>query len=169
MTSITGRDPQTGRAIEVAIRDGIIVAITDAPSDDPAWLSPGLVDLQINGYQGLDLNADNPTPETVIELSRRVLATGVTTFLPTIITASEEKIIASLRAIAQARQLHPTVRHMIPGVHVEGPHLSPEDGPRGAHPREHIRPPERSGVLPGKSAHTPCSGSRQSLRQPLSV
>jgi N-acetylglucosamine-6-phosphate deacetylase len=141
MTSISGRDPHTGRTIEVEIRDGIIAAITDVPLAEPLWLSPGLVDLQINGYQGFDLNSDNLTSDTVIDLSRSVLASGVTTFLPTIITASEEKIVACLRAIAAARQLNPALRHMIPGVHVEGPHLSPEDGPRGAHPREHIRPP----------------------------
>jgi N-acetylglucosamine-6-phosphate deacetylase len=141
MTSISGRDPHTGRTIEVEIRDGIIAAIADVPLAEPLWLSPGLVDLQINGYQGFDLNSDNLTSDTVIDLSRSVLATGVTTFLPTIITASEEKIVACLRAIAAARQLNPALRHMIPGVHVEGPHLSPEDGPRGAHSREHIRQP----------------------------
>ncbi len=103
MTSISGRDPHTGRNIEVVIRDGIIAAINDVPSADPAWLSTGLIDLQINGYQGFDFNADNLTSDTVIDLSRSVLATGVTTFLPTIITASEEKIIACLRAIAAAR------------------------------------------------------------------
>ena len=141
MTSISGRDPHTGRTIEVVIRDGIIAAINEVTSTDSTWLSPGLIDLQINGYQGFDLNADNLTSDTVIGLCRSVLATGVTTFLPTIITASEEKIITCLRAIAAARQLNPVLRHMIPGVHIEGPHLSPEDGPRGAHPREHIRPP----------------------------
>jgi N-acetylglucosamine-6-phosphate deacetylase len=141
MTSISGRDPHTGRTIEVVIRDGIIDAIADIPSADPAWLCPGLIDLQVNGYQGFDLNSDDVTPDTVINLSRSVLATGVTTFLPTIITASEEKMSACLRAIATARQLNPALSHMIPGVHVEGPYLSSEDGPRGAHPREHIRPP----------------------------
>ena len=141
MTSITGRDPHTGHTIEVVVRDGIIAAINDVASADAVWISAGLVDLQINGYQGFDLNADDLTPETVIGLARSVLATGVTAFLPTIITASEEKIIACLGAIAAARRLDPALQHMIPGVHVEGPHLSPEDGPRGAHPREHIRPP----------------------------
>jgi N-acetylglucosamine-6-phosphate deacetylase len=82
MTSISGRDPNTGRNVEVVIRDGIIAAITDVPSADPAWLSPGLIDLQINGYKGFDLNADNLTSDTVIDLSRSVLATGVTTFSP---------------------------------------------------------------------------------------
>lgn len=141
MNSISGRDPQTGRGIEVVVRDGKIAALHDAAADDDLWLAPGLIDLQINGYQGLDLNEDNLTPDTVIHLARRVLATGVTAFLPTIITASEEKITACLLAIAAARQRETSLRHMIPGVHVEGPHLSPQDGPRGAHPREHIRPP----------------------------
>lgn len=141
MNSISGRDPHTGRNIEVVIRDGIIAAINDTQSADPVWLSPGLIDLQINGYQGFDLNADGLTADTVIQLARSVLATGTTTFLPTIITASEEKIIANLCEIAAARKLDPVLRHMVPGVHVEGPHLSAEDGARGAHPREHIRPP----------------------------
>lgn len=141
MNSIRGRDPQTGRGIEVVVRDGRIAAIHEAEAPEDLWLASGLIDLQVNGYQGLDFNADNLTPDTVVELAHRVLATGVTAFLPTIITASEEKITASLRAIAAARQREPWLRHMIPGVHVEGPHLSPQDGPRGAHPREHIRPP----------------------------
>ena len=112
--TISGRDPHTGRNIEVVIRGGIIAAINYVPSADPAWISPGLIDLQINGYQGFDLNVDNLTSHTVIDLSRSVLATGVTTFLPTIITASEEKIIACLCAIAAARQLNPALQHMIP-------------------------------------------------------
>jgi N-acetylglucosamine-6-phosphate deacetylase len=108
---------------------------------DDLWLAPGLIDLQVNGYQGLDFNSEDLTEDIVIELARRVLATGVTAFLPTIITGSEEKITACLRTIASAREREPWLRHIIPGVHIEGPHLSPEDGPRGAHPREHIRPP----------------------------
>lgn len=141
MNSIIGRDPHTGCTVEVVLHDGIIVSITELSVADAAWLSPGLVDLQINGYQGFDCNADNLTPDVVVNLAYSVLASGVTTFLPTIITAAEEKIIACLRAIAAARRIHPELRHMIPGVHVEGPHLSSQDGPRGAHPREHIRPP----------------------------
>ncbi len=141
MNRISGRDPQTGRGIEVIVQDSVITAINDASWADPVWLSPGLVDLQINGYRGFDLNGDGLTTDTVIELTRSVLKVGVTAFLPTIITASEEKIIDCLRAVATARRLDPVVEHMIPGVHVEGPHLSPEDGPRGAHPRAYIRPP----------------------------
>jgi N-acetylglucosamine-6-phosphate deacetylase len=140
MNSIRGRDPRTGHGIEIVLRDDVIAAVHEAAVEDDLWLAPGLIDLQINGYRGFDLNADALTPDTVIDLARAVLATGVTAFLPTIITAPEEKIVACLQAIAAARQREPWLHHMIPGVHVEGPHLSPQDGPRGAHPREHIRP-----------------------------
>jgi len=69
--------------------------------------SRGLVDLQVNGYHGDNLNADDLTVETVRSLAGRMLATGVTTFLPTLITASDEKILRSLRIIAAAREADP--------------------------------------------------------------
>ena len=118
-----------------------ITAIDKGPRDQPAWLAPGLIDLQVNGYQGEDFNAPNLTIATVRSLARRMLSIGVTTFLPTLITASEKRIIRNLCIIAAARQADPLLAHMIPFVHVEGPHIAPEDGPRGAHPRRYVRPP----------------------------
>ena len=141
MKRIAGRDPRTGRTIELGIENGLVAFLREGLSDETAWLSAGLVDLQINGYGGFDLNAEDITPDVVVSLAREVLKTGVTTFLPTIITQSRERIVAALRAIAEARKLDPLVAHMIPGVHMEGPNISPVDGPRGAHPREYIRPP----------------------------
>ena len=73
---------------------------------------------------------------------RALFATGVTTVVPTIVTASEAHIVACLRRIVRARAADPLVRHAIPFVHVEGPHLSEQDGPRGVHPAAHVRPPE---------------------------
>jgi len=142
MKSFTGRAPSTGEPFTVHCADGRIAAIEAGAPGESAWLTPGLIDLQVNGYCGDDLNADDLTIDTVQSLARRMLATGVTTFLPTLITASEEKIIRSLRIIAAARQADPLLMHMIPFVHVEGPHIAPDDGPRGAHPREHVRPPD---------------------------
>ncbi len=138
---ITGRSPEDSRPIRLTVRDGIIQSIEPAKHDDEAWLAPGLIDLQINGFGGDDLNGNVLDPETVLRLTRNVVATGVTTYLPTIITTSEQKIIAALRAIAEARRRSTFVAHVIPAVHIEGPHISPEDGYRGAHPREHVRPP----------------------------
>ena len=142
MKSFTGRAPSTGEPFTVHCADGRIAAIEAGAPGESAWLTPGLIDLQVNGYCGDDLNADDLTIDTVQSLAHRMLATGVTTFLPTLITASEEKIIRSLRIITAARQADPLLMYMIPFVHLEGPHIAPDDGPRGAHPREHVRPPD---------------------------
>jgi N-acetylglucosamine-6-phosphate deacetylase len=138
--SITGRDPSTGSVLDVIIEDGRIRAIIPSPVEEAPWLSPGFIDLQVNGYLGSDVNADQVDPDVILSLTDKMLALGVTTFLPTIITASEQKIIRALRAIAEARRAYPLVAHAVPFVHVEGPFISPNDGPRGAHDREHVRP-----------------------------
>ena len=140
--SFTGRDPLSGESLVVHCADGRIVFIEPGAHDETAWIAPGLMDLQVNGFLGDDFNADDLTSDAVQRLARHILATGVTTFLPTIITASEEKIIHNLRIIAAARQADPLVMQMIPFVHVEGPHIAPEEGPRGAHPLEQVRPPD---------------------------
>ena len=152
MESLTGRDPATGESLIVHYADGRIAAIESAPPGDDIWLAPGLIDLQVNGYCGHDFNADDLCIDTVRSLARRMLVTGVTTFLPTLITASEEKIVRNLRVIAAARNSDPLLMHMIPFVHVEGPHIAPDDGPRGAHPHEHVRPPDLAEFLRWQAA-----------------
>ena len=149
---MTGRDPRTGESLMVRYADGRIVGIEKSGRDETSWLAPGLIDLQVNGYGGDDVNADNLTIDTVQSLARRMLATGVTTFVPTVITASEQKITNNLRIIAAARQSDPLLAHMIPFVHVEGPHIAPEDGPRGAHPLEHVRPPDVAAFIRWQAA-----------------
>lgn len=141
MRTLTGLNPLDGRPIEITVRDGKIHAIHPGRRDEVAWLSAGFVDLQVNGFGGADVNLDEPNPEEIVSLTKKLLATGVTTFLPTIITAPEEKIIAALRAIAKARQTNKLVADSIPFVHIEGPNISPVEGFRGAHAEEHIRPP----------------------------
>ena len=140
--SLTGRDPCTGESLIVRYADGRIVGIKKEGPGETSWLAPGLIDLQVNGYWGDDINAPDLTIDTVRSLVRRMLAIGVTTFVPTLITTSEQAIIRNLRIIAAARQADTLLAHMIPFVHVEGPHIAPEDGPRGAHPLEHVRPPD---------------------------
>src|SRR5699024_8697142 len=61
---------------------------------------------------------------------------------PTVITASEEKILHVLSVIAAARREDPLLAHSLAGVHVEGPSLAAEDGPRGAHDRAQLRDPD---------------------------
>ena len=94
---------------------------------------PGFVDLQVNGFAGVDFG-DPAT--TAGDLSRAVAAigkTGVTRFLPTLITSSLETFAACARTLVRAGH------SSIAGIHMEGPYIAPEDGPRGAHAREHVR------------------------------
>ncbi len=138
---ILGRDPATGGAIVVTTSGGLVVSVEPAAHGETQWLSAGLVDLQVNGYAGHDLNGLTLDIATVRALCRALLKVGVTTFLPTVITAPEARIITALRTIREACDQHPEVAAMVAGIHVEGPHIAPEDGPRGAHPAADVRPP----------------------------
>jgi len=138
---IVGLDPRTGRIIRVTTENGIIARIEKASEDTDLYLSAGFVDLQVNGFAGFDLNADQISIETVTGLVNAMLAEGVTCFAPTLISAPEERLCRSLRVIAEARRSNPTVAACVPLVHMEGPAISPRDGYRGAHPADAIRPP----------------------------
>lgn len=138
---IEGRLAETGQPVRVMIegaRIARIEALADAP---PRWIAPGFIDLQVNGFAGHDANAAGVAPETIARMVRALWRVGVTTVYPTLITESEARLCAGLRAVAAAREADPLIAHAIPGIHVEGPSISPEDGPRGAHPLEHVRPP----------------------------
>lgn len=143
-SSISGRCALTSRALEISIADGYIAGVREVDLQDArgAWLAPGFIDLQVNGYAGFDVNADDLSEETIFGLAARLLAAGTTTFLPTIITAPEIKILRAVETIARARDSYSDLAHAIPGIHLEGPHIAPEDGARGAHAAEHVRPPE---------------------------
>lgn len=125
-----------GRAL--LVENGMIRAIEPCDGTGLPWLAPALVDLQVNGFLGLDLNEGELVPETVLALCEVLAARGVGCFLPTLITAPAAAIVQRLTAISEATR-HPLAAAMIAGVHVEGPMISPEDGPRGAHPRDHVR------------------------------
>ncbi len=140
--SIVGRDPVTGQSILIAVDEGRIQRIDPGPAETAAWLSPGFIDLQVNGYGGCDLNAAAVDCDVVIALVKKMVAAGTTRFLPTIITASAGRITAALKAIAQSRRASALAAHAIPFVHLEGPYISPEEGARGAHPCAEVRRPD---------------------------
>jgi N-acetylglucosamine-6-phosphate deacetylase len=137
LTRVTGRCPATGEGLAVIIQAGKITSVTASTQAADTYLAPGLIDLQVN-----DLNDGELTPDRVTTLTERLFKEGITTFLPTLITASRASLLTALRAIAEAREENPQTARAIPFVHVEGPYISPEDGPRGAHPSEHVRPPD---------------------------
>ena len=138
---VCGLDPATGREIVVVIEQGRVKSVNFEAHGVREWLCAGFVDLQVNGFAGHDLNGLTLDIATVAALCAAMLRVGVTTFLPTLVTAPEARIVSALRVIRAAREADPQVAHMIPGVHIEGPHIAPEDGPRGAHPATEVRPP----------------------------
>ena len=140
---VEGRSVEDGRPIRLSIRDGSIAAI-ERPSTTPSveWVSAGWLDLQINGYDGHDPNAADATAETTRAMVEALWRTGITGTCVTICTEAEGHILHSLAAIAAACDADPLVAATIVGIHVEGPHIATEDGPRGAHPLRHVRPPD---------------------------
>jgi N-acetylglucosamine-6-phosphate deacetylase len=129
-----------GTPVEVTF-DGSISTVEPARQSGGLYLSPGFIDLQVNGFLGVDFNYPKCTPEQIARSIRGLFATGVTRFYPTVITGSPADMLGALRNLTCAKQ---TVHEgaAIDGFHIEGPHISPDDGPRGAHPRRWVRPPD---------------------------
>lgn len=141
MNELRGRLPG-GDSVRLRWDGGRITEIAPVGEAPDVWIVPGLFDIQMNGFRGHDVNAPDVTAETVTALTSQVWSAGVSRYCPTIVTAPETQIIRSLRAVADARAADPAVACAIPFVHVEGPHISAEDGPRGCHDAACIRPPD---------------------------
>jgi len=101
---VIGRLYLTGEPVKLTLEGGLVRDVKHAgPAvDTNLIIAPGLTDLQVNGYAGLDLNSDPLLPETVREISVRLWSEGVTTFFPTIITNSSENILRFVSVIADA-------------------------------------------------------------------
>jgi N-acetylglucosamine-6-phosphate deacetylase len=139
----TGRNVSTGELM--VVEGAALLTHADdlvAPLADPGiWMAPGFIDLQANGFAGVDYNSPTTTVGEIAGSIRALFATGVTRFFPTVITGAPEDMLAALRNLGKARASGATGQ-AIEAFHVEGPHISPEDGPRGAHPARWVRPPD---------------------------
>lgn len=98
--------------------------------------TPGLVDLQVNGFAGLDFNSGAVTADALDRALEAMLATGVTTCLPTLITAHPQELEARFAALDRAVTESRLGPSMCPGYHLEGPFLNPAPGYAGCHPPE---------------------------------
>lgn len=138
----SGLDTRTGCGIEVSFERSILSVEPSGPAAQPAqYLAPGWIDLQVNGFAGVDYNNPASSHEEIARSIQALFATGVTRFYPTVITGAPEDTQGVLRNLAQARQKL-SEGAAIAGFHVEGPHISAEDGPRGAHPLRWVRAPD---------------------------
>lgn len=106
----------------------------------PSVTLPGLLDIQVNGYGGLDLNEPDLDPGTVTRLVSVLREKGTTRFCPTLITAEPGQLLASLATIARLRTDDARLAAAMPAIHVEGPFLSSLPGARGAHDPTLMRP-----------------------------
>lgn len=100
----------------------------------------GYVDLQVNGYAGVDFNGAPLSDEQAVSVCQRLVADGVERILATIITAPMESMIARIARVAELIERIPEVASTIGGIHVEGPFINPADGFVGAHPRSAVIP-----------------------------
>ena len=142
-----GRRYDTGQPVCLDIAEGRITRTTPAAAEENGtrrwpWLSQGLFDVQINGYGGQEFNSADLTPEKVVEIVRLFEQFGVTRFCPTVTTARSESMEHGLRTLAAVCSSSPEMARRIGRFHVEGPYVSAEDGPRGAHPLEFCRQPD---------------------------
>jgi N-acetylglucosamine-6-phosphate deacetylase len=101
------------------------------------------VDLQVNGYAGFDFNSrpEGWEPGDFLRVRDAMAARGVVAALPTLITDAAERLVARAAAYARLLSECPELAEAFPKLHVEGPFISPEDGPRGAHPLRHCLTP----------------------------
>jgi N-acetylglucosamine-6-phosphate deacetylase len=142
---IHARHYATGRPIKLTIAAGQIVAVgepigtADLTAD---WVAPSFFDIQVNGCLGISFNSEQLTADDV----RRVVETcrlhGTGGFCPTLITASSDALTHAFATLAGLCDDDSDLARTIPAFHLEGPYIAAEDGPRGAHPKDHVRPPD---------------------------
>ncbi len=132
----------TGSPVAVSVAGGRIEAIQPSDQRPTAWVAPSFFDPQINGCGGVGFNSPTLTADGVRLVADECRRHGIGGFCPTLITAGFDALRHGFATLAAAREADAKLARMIPGYHLEGPYLSGEDGPRGAHPREHARDPD---------------------------
>jgi N-acetylglucosamine-6-phosphate deacetylase len=132
---ILGRHYATGLPVRVAWNKGAILEIESnctAPAGAP-WIAPALLDLQVNGFAGVDFQQDGLTSDRLLIAVRGLRAAGCGRFLLTLITDDWARLLDRLRHLRSVRSTCAELQHAIAGWHVEGPFLSAQPGFRGAH------------------------------------
>jgi N-acetylglucosamine-6-phosphate deacetylase len=144
MTALTAKHYVTGEQwhLEIVSRQLRSLNITPPTANATVWIAPLLVDLQVNGLKGIDFLDPTINSEQIHQVAQLIQRDGVAIAFPTVTTQSESRIRTAVKQISDARQACQKTANIFAGIHLEGPYLSAEDGPRGAHPREHIRAPD---------------------------
>lgn len=142
MKKIDGVDSLTGQSFHLEIDEGILVSKEETEyRNGLPFFSPGLIDVQVNGYLGVDYSSNTLNESDVGIVCSSMRKTGTYQHFPTIVTRPEQTIERNLSIIAKCVHDSSEVASSITGIHVEGPFISPNDGPRGAHEKKYVRNP----------------------------
>jgi N-acetylglucosamine-6-phosphate deacetylase len=115
--------------------------VAKGKSGSKTFVAPGLIDLQINGYMGVDFSGPDLTLEGMRKATKALWKAGVTTYYPTIITSEFSRMKENFAVLAKAMD-DPEIGKSIQGFHLEGPYISPVKGFRGAHLEKYIKNPD---------------------------
>jgi N-acetylglucosamine-6-phosphate deacetylase len=145
--TIEGLHYITGKPIQVKIENGKIATIKEIKKlndkNNKSYIAPGFFDNQVNGFAGVSFafGESDLTLEGIEKATRELWKFGVTTYLPTLTTNSQEVLVTNFSLLAKAVD-DEKLLGSIPGFHLEGPYINPEDGYRGAHPKQFVRLPD---------------------------
>jgi len=137
----------SGKPIQVKIENGKIAEIKSVKKlkdeNSKIIIAPGFIDNQVNGFAGVSFSfgESDLTQEGIETDTRELWKMGVTTYLPTLTTNSQKVLVENFTLLAKAVN-DKKLLGSIPGFHLEGPYINPEDGYRGAHPKQFVRLPD---------------------------
>jgi N-acetylglucosamine-6-phosphate deacetylase len=143
---IRARHYATGAPVDIRCEGGVIRSVEPpsaaVPDVTAGWVAPALFDLQVNGCDGRNFSSERLTVDDVHHVVRTCRRHGLGGLCPTLVTNSFAALAHGMATVRRACEADADVARMAPAIHLEGPYISAEDGPRGAHPREHVRPPD---------------------------
>ncbi len=144
---VEGIHYQTGKPVQIKIENGKISSIENierlSGKSANVFIAPGFFDNQVNGFAGVSfaLGESDLTTEGVEKATRELWRFGVTSYLPTLTTNSTEVLTKNFATLSKAVD-NKNLLGSIPGFHLEGPYINPEDGYRGAHPKKFVKLPD---------------------------
>ncbi len=145
---VEGLHYATGKPVRVVIQNGKIKEVKPlkelSDKNSKIFIAPGFFDNQVNGFAGISFAFGESalTQEGIEKATRELWKRGVTTYLPTLTTNGQEVLVRNFAILSKAVDNDEKLLGSIPGFHLEGPYINPEDGYRGAHPKQFVRLPD---------------------------
>ena len=122
------------------------ITTTEKPPAEAKWIGPPLVDVQVNGYAGIDFQQDDLSETDLLHAVGQLSQACCEKILFTLVTDDWEAITRRLARAKQFRDTNPKLGRAIAGWHIEGPFLSAEAGYCGAHPADKMLKPTRERI-----------------------